>query len=207
MEDRIVKETASGQMDLDSMLKDMEEWTRRCLRMAGSQYTHEFTHEPFPGNKALIGHSLKIDKEGWFQGAITIYQGRDGVVKCDVDRMLGGRWAINGGLTAEDWKVKLQDAIERILGRRINMDRESLLVTDPVIARNYRDDYYITCSIDGQKQLRKPLKDDDRKDYVQKCYNCSEYYIDEFKFELAEKYFKTELALARDRSESRGIGR
>lgn len=64
MEDRIVKETASGQMDLDSMLKDMEEWTRRCLRMAGSQYTHEFTHEPFPGNKALIGHSLKIDKEG-----------------------------------------------------------------------------------------------------------------------------------------------
>ena len=121
--------------------------------------------------------------------------------------MLGGRWAINGGLTAEDWKVKLQDAIERILGRRINMDRESLLVTDPVIARNYRDDYYITCSIDGQKQLRKPLKDDDRIDYVQKCYNCSEYYIDEFKFELAEKYFKTELALARDRSESRGIGR
>ena len=188
-------------------LDDIYNWAARCLKMAGMQYVLEFTHEPFPGNPSLVGHSLKIDKGAWFQGAITMYTDADGRLKYDVDKMLGGRYSMKESLTQDNFKDKIQEAVEYVLGRRINMDREAGLVTNPVIATNIRNEYYITCDIDGQKQLRKPLKNHDRDNFIQKSYNCNEYYLDEFKYELIEKYFKTELALARNQSESRGIGR
>ena len=106
-------------------LDDIYNWAARCLKMAGMQYVLEFTHEPFPGNPSLVGHSLKIDKGAWFQGAITMYGDADGRLKYDVDKMLGGRYSMKESLTQDNFKDKIQEAVEYVLGRRINMDRES----------------------------------------------------------------------------------
>ena len=89
-------------------LDDIYDWTARCLKMAGMQYVLEFTHEPFPGNPSLVGHSLKIDKGAWFQGAITMYGDADGRLRYDVDKMLGGRYSMKESLPLSEKRVSLQ---------------------------------------------------------------------------------------------------
>ena len=84
------------------------------------------------------------------------------------------------------------------------MEREKSPVRNPEIIINRWGEYHITCEVDGRPQGRKPLTKEDRMEII-RCRDISRgFYLDELKYDLANKYFNHEITLAKDRSQSHG---
>ena len=76
------------------------------------------------------------------------------------------------------------------------------------VNKNYRDEFYISCKINGEQQLRKKLTDKDKSDYLSTKWNSTPYYLDVTKRELAEKYYKAEIMRSsQEQEQSRGVKR
>ena len=67
--------------------------------------------------------------------------------------------------------------------------------------------WFIRCKINDIKQTAVKIKDEDGKKWLDVKKNGNSDTMENFKQALAEKYYKCELELARDRSESRSISR
>ena len=191
---------------LETLLPEINEYAQRCIKAAGELFTVQLSK----GRRQCDGpneyHALVIEKEGWQIGSIPLRQDKYGKLTYNSQRPLCGE---SGDMefTPEDWQDKIKGAMEEVVGGRIYMELADSPVSKVEVSKNYRDEFYISCKINGEQQMRKKLTDKDRSDYLSTKWNSTPYYLDVTKRELAEKYYKPEIELANSRTESRGIGR
>lgn len=153
-------------------------------------------------------YALVVKKDGWQKGSIPIRQDKWGMLTYNVQIPLAGSYLNDMELLPEKLEEQLKAAVEEVLGHPVNLDRINRPLKDVVVDKNYRGNWYITCKIDGQQQLRKNLTPSDRDTYLYRKLNTSnEYYIDELKYQMAEKYYATEVEMAQAKTANRTLGR
>ena len=207
--DRRIKDIERTQANpkLEELLPEIENWAKRCIRIAGKDFSVAVGYGRRQSDGPQPYHALVVCEKGDQIASIPLRQDEYGKLLCRVNHPLYGSSGEYDEFTPDNWKDKIHEALEGAVGLRINMERENSPVRNPEITVNYWGVYTITCEIDGQKQFRKPLKDGDRSDYICRKDISRGFYILEHRYDLAEKYFKNEIARARDRSETRSIGR
>ena len=192
---------------LETLLPEINEYAQRCIKAAGEL----FTVQPSKGRRQCDGpheyHALVIEKEGWQIGSIPLRQDSFGKLTYNSQRPLCGEYG-DMEFTPEDWQDKIKGAIEEVVGGRIYMELADSPVSKVEVNKNYRDEFYISCKINGEQQLRKKLTDKDRSDYLSTKWNSTPYYLDVTKRELAEKYYKAEIMRSsQEQEQSRGVKR
>lgn len=192
---------------LEELLPTIDSWAKRCIQIAGKDFSVAVGHGRRQCDGPQSYYALVVCEKGDQIASIPLRQDEYGKLTCRVNHPLYGSSGEYDEFTPDDMKDKIKEALEGAVGLRINMDREASPVRYPEINVNFRDQYTITCEIDGQKQMRKPLKDRDRSDYI-----CSKdisrgFYRQELRYDLVEKYFKNEISMAMERNQSKGMGR
>lgn len=153
-------------------------------------------------------YALVVKKDGWQKGSIPIRQDKWGMLTYNVQIPLAGSYLNDMELLPEKLEEQLKAAVEEVLGHPVNLDRINRPLKDVVVDKKYRGNWYITCKIDGQQQLRKNLTPSDRDTYLYRKLNTSnEYYIDELKYQMAEKYYATEVELAQAKTANKTLNR
>lgn len=192
---------------LETLLPEINEYAQRCIKAAGEL----FTVQPSKGRRQCDGpheyHALVIEKEGWQIGSIPLRQDSFGKLTYNSQRPLCGE---SGDMefTPEDWQDKIKGAIEEVVGGRIYMELADSPVSKVEVNKNYRDEFYISCKINGEQQLRKKLTDKDKSDYLSTKWNSTSYYLDVTMRKLAEKYYRTEIIRSsQEQEQSRGLKR
>lgn len=200
-------ERTQGNPKLETLLPEIDKYAQRCIKAAGELFSVQLTK----GRRQCDGpheyHALVIEKEGWQIGSIPLRQDSFGKLTYNSQRPLCGE---SGDMefTPEDWQDKIKGALEEVVGGRIYMELANSPVSKVEVSKNYRDEFYISCKINGEQQLRKKLTDKDRSDYLSTKWNSTAYYLDVTKRELAEKYYKTEIMRSsQEQEQSRGIKR
>ena len=192
---------------LEELLPEIGEWAKRCIAIAGKDFSVAVGHGRRQSDGPQPYHALVVCDKGYQIASIPLRQDAYGKLMCRVNHPLYGSSGEYDEFTSENWKDKIHEALEGAVGLRINMEREDSPVRNPEINVNYWGVYTITCEIDGQKQLRKQLKDGDRSDYICGKDISRGFYMLERRYDLAAKYFKNEISLAMDSIQSRGMGR
>lgn len=192
---------------LEELLPEIGDWAKRCIAIAGKDLSVEIGHGRRQSDGPQPYHALVVCDKGYQIASIPLRQDEYGKLMCRVNHPLYGSSGEYDEFTPDNWKDKIHEALEGAVGLRINMERENSPVRNPEITVNYWGVYTITCDIDGQKQLRKPLKDGDRSDYICRKDISRGFYMLEHRYDLAEKYFKTEIEMAKDQSRSQGMSR
>ena len=206
--DERIKEIERTQANpkLETLLPEINQYAQQCVKAAGEIYSVELCK----GRRGCDGpneyHALVIEKEGWQIGSIPLRQDSKGKLTYNVQIPLCGESGDNE-FTPENWQDEIKGAMEEVVGGRIYMELADSPVKKVQIEKNYRDDYYISCKIEGEQQLRKKLTDKDKSSYLSTKWNSKPYYEDVARRQLAEKYYKSEIEMAKDRSVSRGLGR
>lgn len=192
---------------LETLLPEIDRYAQRCMKAAGELFSVQLTK----GRRQCDGpdeyNALVIMKEGWQIGSIPLRQDSYGKLTCKSQKPLCGE---TGSIefTPEDWKEKIKGAIEDVIGGRIYMEQADSMVSKVEVNKNYKDEFYISCKINGEQQLRKKLTDKDKSDYLSTKWNSTPYYLEVTKRELAEKYYKTEIIRSsQEQEQSRGIKR
>ena len=192
---------------LEEMLPEIGDWARRCIRIAGKDFSVALAKGRRQSDGPQSYQALVVFEKGHQIASIPLRQDEYGKLTCKVNHPLYGSSDDVDEFTLDNWKDKIREALEGAVELRINMDREDSPVRNPEVNVNYYGQYTITCEIDGQKQLRKPLADRDLGDYI-RCRDVQRgFYLQERRYELAEKYYKKEIDLAMDNSQYRGVGR
>jgi len=153
-------------------------------------------------------YALVVNEDGWQKGSIPLRQDKWGKLSYNLQIPLCGSYLNDVELLSDKLEEQLKAAVEEVLGHPINLDRINRPLKDVVVDKNVRDVWYISCKIDGVQQLRKNLSPADRDTYLYRKLNCNnEYYIDELKYQMAEKYYANEIDLAQSQTNNRGRGR
>lgn len=184
-----------GYPKLETLLPEINEYAQRCIKAAGEKYSVQLSK----GRRQCDGpndyHALVIEDEGWQIGSIPLRQDENGKLTCNSQRPLCGESG-DSELTPDDWQDTIKAAIEKIVGGCIYLELADSPVSKVNVDKNFRDEYYISCQINGEQQLRKKLTDKDRDSYLSIKWNSTAYYLDVIKRELAEKYYKIEIGIA-----------
>ena len=196
--DRRIKDIERTQANpkLEELLPEIENWAKRCIRIAGKDFSVAVGYGRRQSDGPQPYHALVVCEKGDQIASIPLRQDEYGKLLCRVNHPLYGSSGEYDEFTPDNWKDKIHEALEGAVGLRINMERENSPVRNPEITVNYWGVYTITCEIDGQKQLRKPLKDGDRSDYICRKDISRGFYILEHRYDLAEKYFKNEIEIS-----------
>ena len=192
---------------LETLLPEIDKYAQRCIKAAGELFSVKLTK----GRRQCDGpdeyHALVIMKEGWQIGSIPLRQDSFGKLTYNSQKPLCGE-SDDMEFTPENCQDKIKGALEEVVGGRIYMELADSPVSKVEVSKNYRDEFYISCKINGEQQLRKKLTDKDRSDYLSTKWNSTAYYLDVTKRELAEKYYKTEIMRSsQEQEQSRGIKR
>lgn len=192
---------------LQTLFPEIEKFARQCMSAAGKQYKATLS----VGRRQCDGpeeyHALVIKEEGNQLGSIPLRQDKWRMLQYNIHTPSGGSYTNDFELFPEKWQAQLKQAMEEIVGFTINMNYVNSPVQDIVVAKNVRDEWFITCRIDGEQQLRKKLSVADKDTYLSKKYNSTQYYVDELKHEMADKYFKNEITITQSETKERGRGR
>ena len=191
---------------LETLLPEIKEWAERCVKIAGKDLSVELGYGRRTCDGPYSYHALVVYDRGDQVGSIPLRQDKNGKLTYNTQRPLCGESGYEE-FTPVDWKDKIKAALEEISRCRINMDREDSPVRNPEVIVNYNRQYAITCEIDGQRQMRKYLNDNDRMDYLRCEDVAGGFYLQERRYELAEKYFKHEIEIACDCVQTKGMGR
>ena len=191
---------------LETLLPDIKGFAERCQKAVGELYSIELSKGRRQYDRQDY-HALVIEKEGWQIGSVPLRQKNDGMLTYNVQKPLGGEYAKDMEFMPDNWQLKIKEALEEIIGGRIYLEMADTPISKVKVDVNYRDEYYISCRINGVQQLRKKLLDKDKSSYLSVKWNSTPYYLEVEKRQLAEKYYKTEIELACDRSKFHGIGR
>ena len=191
---------------LETLLPEIDAYAQRCMMAAGEKYSVTMGR----GRRQCDGpgdyDALVVLEDGWQIGSIPLRQDKNGKLTYNYQKPLCGETG-SKEFTPENWQDKIKDAIECVIGSRIYMEKLESPISKIEVSKNYREDYYISCRINGEQQLRKKLEEKDKDSYLSTRWNSTAYNLEVAKYKLAEKYYKPEIELANSRTESRGIGR
>lgn len=189
---------------LETLLPEIDKYAQRCIKAAGELFTVQLSK----GRRQCDGpdeyHALVIEKEGWQIGSIPLRQDSYGKLTYNSQKPLCGETG-DMEFTPENWQDKIKGALEEVVGGRIYMELADSLVGKVEVNKNYKDEFYISCKINGEQQLRKKLTDKDKSDYLSTKWNSTPYYLDVTMRKLAEKYYKTEIEISDRQQQSRGM--
>ena len=191
---------------LETLLHNIEKYAGQCMDVAGKQYKVSLSVGRRVCDGAHKYHALVVEEDGWQVGSIPLRQDKWGKLLYNIQSPLNGSYDRDLEFTPDDWKEKIRESLEEAAGTRINPDRINSPVRNPHVAKNYNGQYFITCEIAGNTQCRKYLNDNDKLDYI-RCKDISKgFYLGDLRYELAEKYFKSEIEMAYQQ-QSRGLKR
>ena len=193
METEQIKKNTNLNQPLQQLLPQIENWAKRCIRMAGKEFSVELSK----GRRSCDGpneyHALVIEKEGWQIGSIPLRQSQNGILGYNVQIPLRGSYNRDLEMKPDTWQDNIKSAIEEIIGRRINMEHENSPIQNIVIDKNRYGEYYITCEINGVPERGKYLDFDDRDKYLIRHLNNRIADVEVLKRELVNKYFKDKI--------------
>ena len=189
---------------VETLFPAINEYAQLCIRAAGEKYSVKLSK----GRRQCDGpdeyHALVVKEEGSQIGSIPLRQDKYGKLGYNVQRPLYGAYDKDMEFTPENWKDKIKEAMEEIVGGKIYLELADSPVNKVVVDKNYKDEYYITCKINGEQQLRKKLQGRDKDDYLCTKWNSTPYYLEVFKRRLAENYYKSEIEML-NQQQSRGL--
>ena len=175
---------------LQELLPKINDWAKRCIRVAGKEFSIELSEGRRACDSPQKYHALVVEKEGWQIGSIPLRQDKWGMLEYNVQVPLGGSYMNDFEMTPDNWQDKIKAAVEEIIGKRINMEYENSPAQNIVIDKNRYGEYYITCEIDGVPMRAKSLDFDDRDKYLANYLNHRTNDVEALKRELVAKYFK-----------------
>lgn len=196
---------------LDELLPQIKEWANRCqtaARQTGKPYeiTVKSGRRQSDGPQNYYALVIKEGQREWDQiGTIPIRQDELGKLTYNMNSPLSGEWGMDE-LLLEKMETQLQEAVEQIIGTRIDMTLKAKKgeVTNAYIFNNYKDELYMHCWIDDEDRGCKRLKPEDDKEYRRLSRLHNSHARNHFKDSIVEKYFGTEIAQAKEKSLDKG---
>lgn len=191
---------------MDSLFPKIEEFANRCMAAAGKDYEARIT----VGRRQCDGphdyHALVITEEKDYIGSIPLRQDKFGKLTYNVQTPLGGSYADDFELVPEKMEEQLKEAIEEIVGGKINLNPKGT-ISDVFTFTDIYGKGYIACNIDDVRQCSKRMKEAeyDECERLEKYGRADGYeQYKQYKASLAEKYYANEVKLAQREDANRG---